>query len=275
MKNVCRMLCLLCVAFSSVSSAIAALPRELEDAEMKYGRAVKSILEKASDDLDTRKKLAALNESFLAHLRAMSPKLLARNADFGPILEARIEIIKWKTSFSKEITDLDARSDLKNLASKVNPETSVAKTVKGEDVPEGELGSREAGDSVKVGDYFELKGRTKNIPDDHVVQVFALPNWKGMFPREERKSKNKRFAVTETVSEVWVGQMEFYLMCLPAKVMDEVDLYVVERRRWEDGGFKEDAVPLFHGQPTKNLYQDALEELGAVKLSEVKLAYIR
>ncbi len=251
------------------------LPRELEESDLKYEKAVESLLGKAVDDLDARKKLSELNKSFLKHLRDISPKLLARNPDYGSMLAGRVEILKWKTSFSLEVTELDARNAIESLSGAKVATEAAAAVVPDRGAPSGEMESRDEDGNIRAGDPFEIKGRTKNIPDDHVVQVFAAPRWKAIYTREARKIPDKRFALNEVASEVWAGSVEYYLMCVPLAVMDEIDVYMVARRRWEEGGFREDGIPVFKGQPTKNLYIDTLEKLGGIRLDTAKFTYLK
>lgn len=264
----------ICSGLVSLAANALEPPRELLEAEAKYSKAIQSHLENSSSELDTRKKLSELNNSFLNHLRKISPELLARNSEYGPMLTERIEILKWKISHSSEVSELDARKAFQDLRGKKEEAETVTK-IENLDAPTGELECREEGEEVKVGEAFEIKGKTKSIPDTHVVQVFAVPNWKGLFPRENRKTPNRRFTVSETPTEVWAGQMEFHLMALPEKVMNEIDLYKVARQRWEAGGFTKDSVPVFNGMPTRNIYLDTLEKMGGLRLDTIKLTYVK
>lgn len=243
-------------------------PPELSEAEGKYSGAVTKLLEKADNDAEARRKLAQLNQSFVNHLRELLPKVQARSPEQARLIAQRLSVMQSKLDASLQLGVLDGRVATDGAQGQTPPRKLGPQ-------PEGSLDSREAGDKVKIGDRFEIKGKTKNVPDGHVVQVFGIPKWGGVFPKEDRKDPNRRFTLMASATESWLGPVQFVVLSMPEDLMKEIDAWILLRRRWEDAGFPAETKPPFRGVASTNIYLDQLLALGALKLAELKVEYVR
>ncbi|MFD2256000.1 hypothetical protein ACFSSA_04870 [Luteolibacter algae] len=268
-----RNLLILLMLISPLTAEV--LPKALVDAEEKYSTAVHQILSKASSEAEARKNLSKLNDSFLNHLREISPKLLAEDRRLAPEIEQRIELIKGKRDHALEVATLDARLALQMLRNGDEVVTAAKVPALGEkDMPIGELNSKSDGEKVKIGNEIVLEGKGKNIPDDHQLQVFGMPYWNGLFPVLSPQTPERRFDIARTVSETWKGPVKYYLLSVPQDVMTDVRSYMVLRRQWEADEFEPSKVPSFRGGAAENIYLQTLIDLGAVKLGEVSFEIV-
>lgn len=245
------------------------------EAENKYENAVKAILLKAESDAAARKNLSKLNLSFQDRLREIRPKIQAVTPSAAVTITERIELIGNKLNPTLEITVLDARQELKALREKTDASQMSGEEPDDRTKPSGTLECREDGKDVEIGETFEIEGKTRNIPDGHVIRIFGVPPFGGMFPLEDRKDNNRRFSLSVSASEAWLGKVGFYLMSVPGPLMEEIDSYIRARREWAANGFPEASTPRFRGNRIPNLYLSTLEAAGATKLSEIKVGYRR
>lgn len=274
-------MCLAICFMAGAGSVAAAIPKELAEAEGKYIESATERLSKSSDNEDAKKKLAALNQSFLKHLEGLHPKVLAVNHEGAADIEIRMRLMRSRLDSSLPLRTLDARRLLESLSGTVAQPARPAQPVEVEkppllgDQPTGELSCREEGKRVKVGESFEIKGRTKDVPDGFTVSVFGGKTSAGLFPRENRKDPNRRFEVRGMSSEAWLGTVEHLLMIVPEAAMGEIEVWYTERRRWESAGFPREQTPLFRGRKASNLYRDDFLKAGAKILAEFKMDYVR
>lgn len=265
---------LICL-FASLGDLAVALPKDLADAQEKYIESATARLGKASGDADAREKLAALNVSFLKHLEKLHPKILAVSPEGGAEVEVRILLMKRKLASTLPLATLDARDELKQMTGSATPDGAPEPPRIGEDEITGELSCREEGKRVKVGETFEIKGRTKGVPDGYVVSVFGGKTTAGLFPRENRKDPNRRFVVRGMSSETWLGSVEFLLMIVPEETMTEIEDWYQLRVRWATAGFPAGETPTFRGKPAGNLFRKDYIEAGARVLAEVGMEFAR
>lgn len=269
--------------FWSAAFCFATPPQELIEAESTYIESATKRLAEASGDADARKKLAALNSSFLKHLKKLHPKVLATSREGATEVEIRIQLMKQLQDSSLPLKTLDARPLLQTLSGPQQarktapppPTTTPPQPQLGEKLPTGELSSREEGKKIEAGKSFEIKGRTKDIPKGYTVAVFAGKTTASLFPQENRKDPNRRFSVNPRASDVWLGQVQFLLVILPDDVMDDIEAWYAVRNQWENAGFPRAETPSFRGRTMGSLYEKDLLQLGSRVLSRIEVEYTR
>lgn len=270
-----QLFCFVISIIAGGQSLTAAIPKELGEAEAKYIESATERLSKASDDSDARKKLAVLNSSFLKHLEGMHPKILAASEEGAAAVQLRMQLMKGRLDSSLPLAQLDARSALQKMSGTSTQPAKPDKPPALGHVPTGEMSCREEGKRIQVGESFELKGKTKDIPEGFAVAVFGGKASSGLFPRENRKDPNRRFVVRGQSSETWLGPVEHVLMMVPEAAMIEIEAWYILRRKWESAGFPAGETPRFKGRPTSNLFREDYLKAGSTILAELKMEYVR